>query len=310
MVDARMSLALWLRAGRAERGLTLDDVARVTKIQPRILERLEGGKLDGLPAEVFVRGFIRSFARCCGLDESEALTRYTAASAAQAGIPLPPTSAAPATARAMVEVMADLAPQVARVTPVSPTVLKRAPTQAIEVVDYAERGGADRLAAGSLAIPVAAVEMPAEVAAEVTADASEASEPTEAASADSDSRASRAKKKQRGKKRSKRKSIATGTPWLPTPVVMQAVEPPSDLALAVEASTTIAVEASSTAPANASPSVDVAEAPAHSEAEIEAPVAPVDHLDPLVPAPADNDDIVATEIWQPKIPQAAAAPSV
>src|SRR5262249_42625280 len=72
-VDARTSLALWLRAGRAHRGMSLDDVAKVTKIQPRILERLETGKLDGLPAEVFVRGFVRSFARCVGLDEREAL---------------------------------------------------------------------------------------------------------------------------------------------------------------------------------------------------------------------------------------------
>src|SRR5215813_9894508 len=77
-VDDRASLALWLRAGRAHRGMSLDDVAKVTKIQPRILERLEAGRIDGLPAEVFVRGFVRSFARCVGLDESEALRRYAA----------------------------------------------------------------------------------------------------------------------------------------------------------------------------------------------------------------------------------------
>src|SRR5512140_801721 len=76
--DARMSLALWLRAGRSQRRMSLDDVAKVTKIQPRILERLEAGKLEGLPADVFVRGFVRSFARCVGLDEEEALRRYAA----------------------------------------------------------------------------------------------------------------------------------------------------------------------------------------------------------------------------------------
>src|SRR5215510_7919612 len=81
------SLALWLRAGRSHRGMSLDDVARVTKIQPRILERLEAGKLDGLPADVFVRGFIRSVARCIGLDEREALQRY-AACAGSAGLGL------------------------------------------------------------------------------------------------------------------------------------------------------------------------------------------------------------------------------
>ena len=67
VVDPRMGLAVWLRAGRTRRGMSLDDVAKVTKIQARILERLEAGKLEGLPADVFVRGFVRSFARCVGL---------------------------------------------------------------------------------------------------------------------------------------------------------------------------------------------------------------------------------------------------
>jgi hypothetical protein len=79
--DARMSLATWLRAGRNRRKLSIDDVARITKIQPRILEKLESGQLEGLPAEVFVKGFVRSFAKCVGLDETEALDKYSAAQA-------------------------------------------------------------------------------------------------------------------------------------------------------------------------------------------------------------------------------------
>src|SRR5215468_11221927 len=90
-VDARASLAMWLRAGRAHRGMSLDDVAKVTKIQPRILERLEAGKLEGLPAEVFVRGFVRSFARCVGLDEAEALRRYAACGLGAGSQDLTPT---------------------------------------------------------------------------------------------------------------------------------------------------------------------------------------------------------------------------
>src|SRR5215470_12869160 len=120
VVDAKTSLALWLRAGRAQKGMTLDDVARVTKIQPRILERLEAGKLDGLPAEVFVRGFIRSVARCLGLDEGEALRRY----AACGGI-------APS-ARALVEAMADLAPSSATAARATPRKMV-----AVEVIDLA-----------------------------------------------------------------------------------------------------------------------------------------------------------------------------
>ncbi|MDQ3370275.1 MAG: helix-turn-helix domain-containing protein, partial [Myxococcota bacterium] len=112
-----MSLALWLRAGRAQRGLSLDDIARVTKIQPRILERLEAGSVtpgDGMPADVFVRGFVRSVAKCVGLDEHEAVRRYNAA---VTGVPFVPTTTlapASASARAVVAAMADLAPLAAR----------------------------------------------------------------------------------------------------------------------------------------------------------------------------------------------------
>ena len=99
---SEMSLAMWLQNGRAAKGMSVADVAKVTKIQPRILERLEAGKLDGLPAEVFVRGFVRNFARCVGLDESEALRRYLAAS--------PKATVATNAARAMIDAMGDLAP--------------------------------------------------------------------------------------------------------------------------------------------------------------------------------------------------------
>ncbi|HRC57484.1 MAG TPA: helix-turn-helix transcriptional regulator, partial [Kofleriaceae bacterium] len=76
--DAWQSLAAWLRDGRLERGLSVADVARTTKIQARILEDLEAGHPEELPADVFVRGFVRNYARCVGLSEAEALARYAA----------------------------------------------------------------------------------------------------------------------------------------------------------------------------------------------------------------------------------------
>jgi hypothetical protein len=104
--------------------MSLDDVAKVTKIQPRILERLEAGKLDGLPPEVFVRGFVRSFARCVGLDEREALRRYAACAIGSHDL-------TPAV-RALVEVMADLAPASATTARATPRKM-----HAVEVIDLA-----------------------------------------------------------------------------------------------------------------------------------------------------------------------------
>src|ERR1044071_953367 len=97
VVDPRVSLASWLRAGRAQRGVSREDVSRVTKIQLRILERIESGRPEGLPADVFVRGFVRSFAKCVGLDEDEALRRLAAC---KPGVPS-------AKAVAVIDAMAD-----------------------------------------------------------------------------------------------------------------------------------------------------------------------------------------------------------
>jgi hypothetical protein len=130
VVDPRTSLAMWLRAGRAERKLSLDDVARITKIQPRILEKLEAGHFDGLPAEVFVRGFVRSVARCVGLDEAEALVRYGKCAQPTAG---------EVGARALVETMSPLAPVTARIIARVPAATPPEPTAVVvEVASIVE----------------------------------------------------------------------------------------------------------------------------------------------------------------------------
>lgn len=51
-----------LRSTRERRGLSIDEVARETRISPRFLEALEAEAFDELPAPVYVRGFLRSYA--------------------------------------------------------------------------------------------------------------------------------------------------------------------------------------------------------------------------------------------------------
>ncbi len=51
-----------LRSTRERRGLSIDEVARDTRISPRFLEALESEQFEELPAPVYVRGFIRSYA--------------------------------------------------------------------------------------------------------------------------------------------------------------------------------------------------------------------------------------------------------
>lgn len=57
-----------LRAAREEKGMSLDDVARQTRIPIRHLEHIERGEWDALPAMTYSIGFARSYANCVGLD--------------------------------------------------------------------------------------------------------------------------------------------------------------------------------------------------------------------------------------------------
>ncbi len=76
MDQERIHFGSRLKQGREARHLSLGDIARVTKIPERSLERLESGRFDELPAAVFVRGFVRSYARAVGLDADDLARRY------------------------------------------------------------------------------------------------------------------------------------------------------------------------------------------------------------------------------------------
>ena len=60
-----------LREARLSRALTLADVERDTRINREYLDALEHERYEVLPAPVYARGFLRSYARHLGLDVDE-----------------------------------------------------------------------------------------------------------------------------------------------------------------------------------------------------------------------------------------------
>jgi len=62
-----------LREARLRRALTLAEVERDTRINRDYLEALESERYELLPAPVYARGFLRSYARHLGLDEQQVL---------------------------------------------------------------------------------------------------------------------------------------------------------------------------------------------------------------------------------------------
>lgn len=66
----------YLRGQRELRGLTLEDVARTTKIPPTLVDALEEGQAERFPERVFVWNYIRSYATVVGLSPDDALNRF------------------------------------------------------------------------------------------------------------------------------------------------------------------------------------------------------------------------------------------
>src|SRR3954468_11950104 len=62
-----------LRAARNRSGLSIADVARHLKLAPAQVEALESDDHAHLPGPVFVRGFIRNYARLVNLDPRDLL---------------------------------------------------------------------------------------------------------------------------------------------------------------------------------------------------------------------------------------------
>lgn len=67
-----------LRRARQRRGLELEQIANVTKINPMYLRCLEDERFEDLPAPVYVRGFLVSYLRCCGIDPVSAVPSFMA----------------------------------------------------------------------------------------------------------------------------------------------------------------------------------------------------------------------------------------
>jgi transcriptional regulator with XRE-family HTH domain len=96
-----MSLGERFRAAREQRGLTLSDVAEQVRIRSVYLAALEEENWKAIGAPVYIRGFLRTYARHLGLDPEEAVSEFNAR---EGGTPQPVGTASPVT-------KADLRPQ-------------------------------------------------------------------------------------------------------------------------------------------------------------------------------------------------------
>lgn len=81
-----------LRQQREKKRMSLAEVSRVTRIPVNTLESIEQDHFDDLPGEVFVKGFLKSYAQSLGLQSDEIVARYTASRRVSTVVPLPVAS--------------------------------------------------------------------------------------------------------------------------------------------------------------------------------------------------------------------------
>jgi hypothetical protein len=62
-----------LKEEREKRQISLSEISNATKLSVSALQLMEKGNLDDLPPDVFIRGFIRSYARTLGISSNEPL---------------------------------------------------------------------------------------------------------------------------------------------------------------------------------------------------------------------------------------------
>lgn len=72
------SIGRYLKRTREQRAMSVEEISRATRIPVSSIEKIEADHFDDLPGEVFVRGFLKAYARAVSLSVDDVLAQYTA----------------------------------------------------------------------------------------------------------------------------------------------------------------------------------------------------------------------------------------
>ncbi|MFD1421898.1 helix-turn-helix domain-containing protein [Lactiplantibacillus songbeiensis] len=75
--EEKSTIGARLKAARTAKGLTIDDLQQITKIQKRYLIAIEDEEFDKLPGDFYVRAFVKQYADTVDLDGDALLKEYS-----------------------------------------------------------------------------------------------------------------------------------------------------------------------------------------------------------------------------------------
>ncbi|MEM6251993.1 MAG: helix-turn-helix transcriptional regulator [Cyanobacteria bacterium P01_D01_bin.156] len=70
-----VAIGHYLKTIRTQKGLSLQQVAQRTKVQPKQLRAIETGDYQTLPEAIYVRGFLKQYAQALGLNGADIANR-------------------------------------------------------------------------------------------------------------------------------------------------------------------------------------------------------------------------------------------
>jgi cytoskeletal protein RodZ len=85
--EDREAFAEFLAAARRRSGRSIEEIARDTRIATRYLDALERGRVEVLPAGVYRRAIVRTYAASVGLNPGAAIERFDRTFGAAAAVP-------------------------------------------------------------------------------------------------------------------------------------------------------------------------------------------------------------------------------
>ncbi len=88
------SVGSYLRDLRTQRGVSLEEISRATRVLTQYLEALESDAFEALPAPVFTKGFIRAYCQALGILPHDAVALYEGRDRTVVDV-IKPTTAAP-----------------------------------------------------------------------------------------------------------------------------------------------------------------------------------------------------------------------
>lgn len=84
------TLGQYLKRERTLRQIPLKEIAARTRIHVKILQKLEADDYINMPASAFIKGFLKSYAKCVGLNIEDVMLRYQVMMGLTPATPLAP----------------------------------------------------------------------------------------------------------------------------------------------------------------------------------------------------------------------------